>query len=48
MCNKLHYILDGSGGKTVVMLHGWGLNGKAFDMLHGAIETKAKCLIVDF
>lgn len=48
MCNKLHYVLDGNGDKTVVMLHGWGLNGKAFDMLHRAIETKAKCLIVDF
>lgn len=48
MCNKLHYVLDGSGEKTVVMLHGWGLNGKAFDVLHRAIESKAKCLIVDF
>lgn len=48
MINKLSYSLEGSGEKTIVMLHGWGLDKSAFMLLNNYFNTKAKCLIVDF
>lgn len=48
MISKLNYSLEGSGDKTVVMLHGWGMNKNAFAEITKKFNTKAKCLIVDF
>ncbi|MBE5738264.1 MAG: alpha/beta hydrolase [Clostridiales bacterium] len=48
MKNRLSYSLTGIGEKTIVMLHGWGLNKSAFARLERQFNTKAKCLIVDF
>ncbi len=48
MTSKLMYSLEGSGEKTIVMLHGWGMSKDAFAILSKKFNTKAKCLIVDF
>lgn len=48
MINKLHYDLSGEGEKTLVLLHGWGVNGSYFSQVKKQFNTKAKCLIVDF
>ena len=47
MTSKLAYSLEGAGEKTIVMLHGWGMNKDAFAVLSKKFNTKAKCLIVD-
>ena len=48
MISRLNYSLEGSGDKTIVMLHGWGMNKDAFTGVAKKFNTKAKCLIVEF
>lgn len=48
MIKKMHYGLTGDGKKTLVMLHGWGVDGTYFSQIVKQFNTKAKCLIVDF
>lgn len=48
MIGKLSYKLGGEGEKTIVMLHGWGMSSKSFELVEQEFKTKAKCLVVDF
>lgn len=48
MIKTMHYEISGEGEKTLVMLHGWGVDGKYFSQVEKQFNTKAKCLIVDF
>ncbi len=48
MTKKLNYILSGEGEKTILYLHGWGMNKDCFTGFTSRLNTKAKNLIVDF
>ena len=48
MIKNLNYELRGSGERTIVFLHGWGLDGSVFDKLIGKFDEGTKILNLDF
>jgi pimeloyl-[acyl-carrier protein] methyl ester esterase len=43
----LHTECEGHGARTLVMLHGWGVNLRVFDRLSAALSAEFRCLRVD-
>ena len=44
---RVHYIDQGSGKQTVLLLHGWGVDGSLYHLLTDHLSTYCRVLVPD-